>query len=205
MKHIRSSIILTGLPGAGKTTTGNILASTLKLPLIDADQAIAEKTGMAINEIFRRFGEPCFRAHETAFLEELVSRQSENRPPFILSCGGGMVISAYNRSLLKKLGKVFYLAVAMDLLANRLLDDPPRAGLGLKERAYAASKQETSKNRQAELQKIRESLDKIMVTRSSFYAEADFTIDTTDYEPQAVARQILAFFPDSPLTSACSL
>ena len=50
------AIVLVGLMGVGKSTVGRRLASRLRLPFVDADQAIEEAAGMTVAEIFERFG-----------------------------------------------------------------------------------------------------------------------------------------------------
>src|SRR5689334_6315950 len=58
------SIALIGMMGAGKSTVGRRLAKRLRLPFVDADEEIEKAAGLAIAEIFERYGEPYFRAGE---------------------------------------------------------------------------------------------------------------------------------------------
>ena len=58
------SIVLIGLMGSGKTSTGRRLAQMLNLPFADADAEIEAAAGMSISEIFARHGEPYFRDGE---------------------------------------------------------------------------------------------------------------------------------------------
>ena len=55
------SIVLVGLMGAGKSTTGRRLAAALKMPFLDADQEIEAAAGMSTSEIFSHHGEAAFR------------------------------------------------------------------------------------------------------------------------------------------------
>jgi shikimate kinase len=57
-------LVLVGIPGSGKTTTGRELARLLVWPFLDLDEQIAERAGMSVRDIFARLGEPRFRAME---------------------------------------------------------------------------------------------------------------------------------------------
>ncbi|MBD3816996.1 MAG: (d)CMP kinase, partial [Halothiobacillus sp.] len=60
------SIFLVGPMGAGKSTSGRLLARTLGLTFIDSDKVIEERTGASIPLIFELEGETGFRARERA-------------------------------------------------------------------------------------------------------------------------------------------
>ena len=57
----KRSIVLTGMPGSGKSTLGAILAEKLGRTLIDTDAEIIKRAGMPITEIFKTRGETAFR------------------------------------------------------------------------------------------------------------------------------------------------
>ncbi|MGP0010915.1 MAG: shikimate kinase, partial [Methylocella sp.] len=57
----RRSIVLIGLMGSGKTSTGRRLAQQLGLDFVDADAEIEAAAGMSITEIFAQHGETYFR------------------------------------------------------------------------------------------------------------------------------------------------
>ena len=57
----RFPIILVGLPGAGKTTVGRLLAKRLNVDFLDIDEKIEQDTGKTISKIFAENGEKHFR------------------------------------------------------------------------------------------------------------------------------------------------
>ncbi|MBL1076672.1 shikimate kinase [Nocardia sp. 2] len=89
-------MVLVGPPGAGKSTIGRKLARELGLDLYDTDAGIEEQTGRTIPEIFAEDGEPEFRR-----IEEQVVRDAVLAGHGIISLGGGSVLSAATRELLR--------------------------------------------------------------------------------------------------------
>ena len=83
--------MMIGFMGAGKSTAARALQRRLQLPLVEMDARIAAEQGMAITDIFERFGEAHFRELESALLQTL-GREA----PSIVSCGGGGVVCAHN-------------------------------------------------------------------------------------------------------------
>ena len=76
--------VLIGLPGAGKTTVGTLLARALGWRFIDIDAEIERTTGRTIAELFQTEGEPAFRAMELRLTAELSSGAQA-----VLAPGGG--------------------------------------------------------------------------------------------------------------------
>jgi len=64
-------IFLYGPPGTGKSTSGKIIARSLKLPFIDLDRVIEADAGMTIPEIMEMQGESIFRDFETSALKKV--------------------------------------------------------------------------------------------------------------------------------------
>ncbi|MBR0135037.1 MAG: shikimate dehydrogenase, partial [Clostridia bacterium] len=62
----KRNIVLTGMPGSGKSTVGQILAERLHRPFIDIDADIVNTCGMPITDIFKTRGEEYFRDVESA-------------------------------------------------------------------------------------------------------------------------------------------
>ena len=100
----KQNIVLTGMPGSGKSTIGKILARKTGRELCDMDTEIVERAGMPITEIFRRDGEKYFRDLETEVLRDLSVTGGK-----IISTGGGAVLRAENVRAMKANGKVIFL------------------------------------------------------------------------------------------------
>ena len=90
------SIALIGFMGTGKSTLGKVLAQRLALPLVDLDAVIVQEQQMEIADIFARDGEEGFRQMEHAVLCRYAAQ-----PDRILSPGGGAVLRAENRAVLR--------------------------------------------------------------------------------------------------------
>lgn len=99
-----NNIFLVGLMGAGKTTVARILARRLDRAFFDTDHEIERRTGVKVPVIFDIEGEAGFRLRETQALVELAAQDN-----VVLATGGGIVLSAENRALLKERGLVVYL------------------------------------------------------------------------------------------------
>ena len=97
------NLVLIGMPGSGKTKIGNYLSQKLNLSVLDTDAMVVEATGMAISEIFERFGEAHFRDLETQAVEK-AARESGT----IIATGGGVVLRPENMAALGKTGVIFF-------------------------------------------------------------------------------------------------
>ncbi len=93
----RTTVVLLGPMGAGKTTIGRLLAQRLNLPFFDSDKEIEQRCGASIPWIFDIEGEAGFRERETEALQTLLAN-----PACVLATGGGIVKMARNRDLLKQ-------------------------------------------------------------------------------------------------------
>jgi shikimate kinase len=118
---LSGNVYLVGLMGAGKTSVGKLLARRLGKTFYDCDLEIERATGVRVPVIFDIEGEPGFRAREGRVLAELVQRS-----PVVLATGGGAVLSAQNRKLLKEHGTVVYLCASPQDLWRRTRHDRNR-------------------------------------------------------------------------------
>lgn len=128
VKFLQGNVILVGMMGAGKTTIGKLLANFMGKSFVDSDHEIQQRTGVKIPLIFEIEGESGFRRRETEVLQELV--QAEN---IVLATGGGAVLSADNRALLRQHGIVVYLSASVDELQRRTRSDRNRPLLQTKD------------------------------------------------------------------------
>ncbi|MFA5853009.1 MAG: shikimate kinase [Spirochaetales bacterium] len=110
---IDQKIALIGFMGCGKTSIGKVLASRLSAPFVDLDEEIERIKGRTVKQIFESEGEAVFRTIET----ETLSRLAQRKGDLILSCGGGIVLSAANSELLSR----EYLAVWIHVPAEELI------------------------------------------------------------------------------------
>ena len=120
-KLLSGNLILVGMMGSGKTTMGRILARHLDREFVDSDEEIQLRTGVTIPHIFDVEGEPGFRQRETAALESLVQRDG-----LVLATGGGAVLAAENREMMRQNGIVIYLKANVHDLWLRTRNDKNR-------------------------------------------------------------------------------
>ncbi len=106
----KQNIVLTGMPGSGKSTIGKALAEKTGKCFVDTDEVIVKNEGMEISEIFRLHGEEYFRKAEMQAVAQ-VSRKNS----LVIATGGGAVLRKENVSELRSNGKLFFL--------NRPLED----------------------------------------------------------------------------------
>ena len=101
----KENIVLSGMPGSGKSTVGKILASMLNRPFIDTDEEIVRLTGKEISDIFAERGEKEFRQIEAA----TISRVSSEHQGAVIATGGGAILRDDNVRALKRNGKIYFL------------------------------------------------------------------------------------------------
>ena len=111
---MKNKIYLIGSMGSGKTTIGKMLASKLHLPFIDIDKKIEQKEKMAISDIFKENGENYFRKIESDILTKYSAFNE-----FVISTGGGAVLSQDNKKILNN-GYKIYLKISIDAQYNRV-------------------------------------------------------------------------------------
>ena len=104
IKTAKENIVLTGMPGSGKTTVGQLLAEQLGRPYLDLDALVEAHTGMTPGQMIAQLGEPAFRDAETA-----VIRQVADRTGCVIATGGGAVLRPENVQLLRRNGRLFFL------------------------------------------------------------------------------------------------
>jgi shikimate kinase len=110
----RRSIVLVGMMGAGKSSVGRRLAARLGIPFVDADAEIESAAGRTIPEIFAEHGESYFRAGEARVIARLLEQG-----PQVLATGGGAVMDASTRALIRDKGVSVWLKADLDVLLKR--------------------------------------------------------------------------------------
>ena len=109
------------MPGGGKSTVGRHLAKRLNVSLVDSDYVIEERIGEPIRSYFEREGEESFRDIEQAVLADITSSFQG-----VLATGGGAVLRAANRDVLRRRSTVLYLNTSPEALFRRLRFDNKR-------------------------------------------------------------------------------
>ncbi|NBD38907.1 MAG: shikimate kinase [Verrucomicrobia bacterium] len=114
--------------GVGKTVIGRALARRLKMRFLDSDAAIEEEAGLAIADIFERFGEEDFRGRERRFIDA-------GHPPSgcVVSCGGGLPIQPGMGELLTRKGIVVCLFAQAETIVKRTVGNPKRPLLNVED------------------------------------------------------------------------
>ncbi len=148
----RRTIALVGLMGVGKSSVGRRLANRLKLPFADGDVEIEAAAGMTIAEIFASMGEGEFRAGEARVMRRLLEG-----PPIVLATGGGAMMNAETRALLRERADTVWLRADLGVIAERVARRDTRPLLRGRDPL--------------------EVLTGLAETRYPLYGEADLTVD----------------------------
>lgn len=118
------SIILTGMPGAGKSTVGIVLAKVLGLEFCDTDLLIQKGENMLLQDIINKYGNAYFKKAEE---NHILMSTYEN---MVVATGGSAVYGESAMRHLKKYGTVVYLYVEPNELKRRLGDTSQRGIAG---------------------------------------------------------------------------
>ncbi|MCK8784089.1 3-dehydroquinate synthase [Roseomonas sp. NAR14] len=162
------SVVVVGMPGAGKTSIGRRLANRLGLPFHDADVEIEAAAGLTVSEIFARYGEAHFRDGERRVIARLLSQG-----PIVLATGGGAYADPRTRQAVRESGAVsLWLRCPLPTLLRRV------AGRDHRPMFVDADPVEV--------------LTRLMERRHPHYAEADIVIACADESPETTTRRVLA-------------
>ncbi len=168
---MKNNLILTGFMGTGKTSLGKLLAEKLGRCFIDLDQKIEQDTGLTIPQIFEMYGEKYFRELEKKAVEEVSQRRN-----LVIATGGGTVKDEENIRMLKSSGMIICLTTEPEEIFRRTERRGERPVLD-----------ESAEDRLATIKKL-------LAERQKFYAQADYTVDTTEWSPLQIMNDICRHF-----------
>lgn len=115
-----ANIILTGMPGCGKSTLGVVLAKILNMGFCDTDILIQQNLGITLQELIDTKGVEEFLKTEERIL---CSLECEN---IVVATGGSAVLSEKAMAHLKSIGTVIFLDVPLSSLLRRLKNSRSR-------------------------------------------------------------------------------
>ncbi len=167
LQKLTKPIVLVGLMGAGKTSTGKRLAKFLDLPFIDSDKEIEKAAGCSVVDIFTIYGEKEFRRVEEKIIKKIINEDKIK----VLSTGEGTFIIDKVRKILKEKAITIWIKADLDLLVKRTSFKDTRPLL-LKDNP-------------------KEILDKLIKERYPIYKEADIIITTKNEPTSQTVKNII--------------
>jgi shikimate kinase len=160
-----SNLVLIGMPGAGKSTIGVVLAKQTARAFVDTDLLIQTAAGRSLQAIVDREGYLALRKLE----EQVLLGLSVNK--HVIATGGSAVYSEQAMAHLKANGLVIHLDVDLDTLAARI-DNLGTRGLA---------------------KRPDQTLADLLHERSALYQRyADLTIPCTGLSHEQVCERIIA-------------
>ena len=112
----KKNVVLIGMPGAGKSTIGVILAKVLGKDFIDADLAIQKKEGRLLREIIEQEGPDGFLAVEERVNAGICPDAA------VIATGGSVVYGQRAMEHLGRIGAIVYLKLSYPAVESRLRD-----------------------------------------------------------------------------------
>lgn len=120
------NVILIGMPGAGKSTVGVVLAKKLGYAFVDADLVIQSREGRLLHEIISERGVEGFWQIEEAINASIQADRT------VIATGGSAVYGHGAMVHYKEIGKIVYLSLPLADIRQRLGDLDER-GVTLRE------------------------------------------------------------------------
>ena len=158
------NIVLIGMPGAGKSTVGVLLAKSKLMDFCDTDLVIQKQCGKALCDIIKEIGTDGFVQTENRIIAEL---QFEN---CVIATGGSVVYGKEAMRNLRTNGMAVYLQTDVEELEKRVQNIKTR-GIAMKEGT---------------------TLKELFAERNPLYEQyADITVDCTALTPEECVECII--------------
>jgi shikimate kinase len=162
---VKNNIVLIGMPGAGKSTNGLLLAKTLGKDFLDTDVLIQVCEGKTLQQIMDDTDYLTLRLIEEAALTSIDVQNT------VIATGGSAVYSMVGMEKLKKNGTIVYLETPLKTLEQRIHDYETR---GIAKHPD-------------------QSFDDLFCERSKLYNEhADIVIHCDQQPPEDVVHSVLS-------------
>ena len=161
-----ANIYLVGFMGTGKTAVGRELAKKMKRQFVDLDDLVELREKQTVPEIFAKQGEPYFRQVEKIILKEV--SQEKN---FVVACGGGVVLDRDNINNMKQTGRIICLSASPEMILQRTAGFAHRPLLNVP--------------------RPREKIELLLKMRAPYYAQADYTIDTSRLSVERAVEKVI--------------
>ena len=165
-------LALVGLRGAGKTTIGRRAAAKLRKSFVELDKLIEDAAGLTLQNIFEVHGEEYYRSLERSVLDSFLNK----KPSAVLATGGGLVTHPDTYTLLRNKCMTVWLKAEPSDHWNRVLQQDPRPMSG-------------DPNAMEQLQAL-------LRRREPLYAQADYTVNTSQLGLQRSVAELIRFYKD---------
>ena len=163
---MKTNLTLIGMPGAGKSTIGVILAKNLGLGFIDTDVLIQINRQKTLQQIIDDTDHLNLRIIEE---NEILKLNIENH---IIATGGSAVYSEKAMSHLLEISRIIYLKVDLEVIKKRIYNFDSR---GIAKKKH-------------------QSFDDLFEERRNLYEKyAEITIDCNESDQEKLSRQIAGF------------
>jgi XRE family transcriptional regulator, aerobic/anaerobic benzoate catabolism transcriptional regulator len=167
-------VALLGLRGAGKSSVGERLASSLGWRFIELDALVEEQAGLGLPEMFELHGQPYYRRMERQALESVL----DTSDPVVVATGGGLVTEPTTFELLQGGAETVWLRASPEDHWERVVAQGDMRPMQGHDEAFAH-------------------LCAILEERERLYEKAHLTIDTSAATLEAVCGELVGRFASS--------